>query len=140
MALVDFTCHNGYGWFSNPFLSLKIWTPLARRTFSAYLVHPILLIVVYDQLQTSMHYTDITVATYAVAFVDLSYGVAALIYLLVEFLLGFVETLVFKCFGSKGRNNHQKSTKVILVSMLIPSPSKHDTYASIFILVQLILV
>ena len=112
MAVVVFACHNGYGWFINSFLSMKIWTPLARMTFSAYLVHPILLTVVYGQLQTSMHYTDITVATYAVAFVVLSYGVAALICLLVEFPLGSVETLVFKCFGSEGRNNHQKSTKV----------------------------
>ena len=27
MAVVVFACHNGYGWFINSFLSMKLWTP-----------------------------------------------------------------------------------------------------------------
>ena len=102
LALVVFACHNGYGWFINSFLSMKIWTPLARMTFCAYLVHPVLIKIFYGQLQTSVHYTDFTVACHIVAFVVLSYGVAALLCLLVELPLGTVEILVLKYFASGG--------------------------------------
>ena len=112
LAAMVFACHNGYGWFINAFLSMKIWTPLARMTFNAYLVHPILLTLVYGQLQTTIHYTNITMACYTVSFVVLSYGVAAIICVFVELPLGTVEMLVFKAFGYKGRNSQRQDVKI----------------------------
>ena len=99
LALIVFACHNGYGGFINTFLSMKMWTPLSRMTFNAYLVHPVVLTIMYGQLQTTIHYTDITMASYSVAAVVFSYGVAGVICLFVEFPLGTIEILIFKLFG-----------------------------------------
>ena len=111
LVLIVFACHNGYGWVINSFLSMPIWTPLSRMTFNAYLVHPIVLSVVYGQLQTSIHYTDITMAVYTLAFVVLSYGAAGVVCLFVELPLGTIEMLMFKLVGSGGRKS-QRLTEV----------------------------
>ena len=108
LALVVFACHNGYGWFINSFLSMKMWMPLARMTFNAYLVHPALLSVIYGQFQTTFHYTDITIAFFHVGFVVLSYGIAGLVCLLVEFPLGTIEMLVFKMIEQKCQARRQQ--------------------------------
>ncbi len=105
LALIVFACHNGYGWFINSFLSMKMWTPLARMTYNAYLVHPIVLSVVYGQLQKSFHYTDVTISVFAVSFVVISYGIAAVVCVLVEFPLANIESLVFKLVGVRGRES-----------------------------------
>ena len=80
MALLVFSCHNGYGSLINTFLSMKIWIPLARMTLNAYLVHPVVLTVILGQLQKSVHMTDFTMATFTVAFVVLSYAVAGVVF------------------------------------------------------------
>ena len=110
LALLVFACHNGYGGLINTFLSMKIWTPLSRMTFNAYLVHPIVLTVVYGQLQKSIHLTDITMATYTIAVVVLSYAIAGLVCLFVEFPLGSIEMLLFKLVGLGGRKSQRQGT------------------------------
>ena len=110
LALVVFSCHNGYGWFINSFLSMKLWTPLARMTFNAYLVHPVVIFVIYGQLQTPIHYTDITLVCYYVAFVVLSYAAAGVVCVAVELPLGTVELLIFKMFGLRGRESQRQDT------------------------------
>ena len=115
LAIIVFTCHNGYGWFINSFLSLKLWTPLARMTYCAYLVHPVVISVVYGQLQKSLHYTDITVALFSVCFVVISYGVAGALCLVLEFPLANIEMLLFKLVGIKGRESQRQNLKGVYV-------------------------
>lgn len=100
VAAVVFACHNGYGWVVDSFLSMKVWIPLSRLTFNAYLVHPIVLTVIYGQLQTVVHYTDVTMAVYLVAFVVFSYATAAVVCVVVEFPLSTIEMMLFKLVGS----------------------------------------
>ena len=112
LALVVFACHNGYGWVVNSFLSMKLWIPLARMTFNAYLVHPLVIFAIFGQVQTSIHYTEITYATYVIASVVISYAAAAVVCVSVEFPLGSVEMLVFKLFGlGKRDSQRQDATK-----------------------------
>ena len=108
LALLVFACHNGYGGLINTFLSMKIWTPLSRMTFNAYLVHPIVLTIVYGQLQKSIHVTDITMATFSVAMIAFSYTIGGLLCLFVEFPLGSVEMLLFKLVGLDPRMETQR--------------------------------
>ena len=112
LALVVFACHNGYGGHVNSFLSLKIWTPLSRMTLNAYLFHPIVIFTVYGQLQTVIHLTDITMGVYAVAFVVLSYAVAAVLCVCVELPLGNIEILLFKLIGIGSRESQRQATSV----------------------------
>ena len=111
IAAVVYACHTGYGWFINSFLSMKMWTPLARITYNAYLVHPVVIEVVYGQLQGPFHYTDVSVAAYAVAYVVLAYSVAACVCIVVEFPLGTIEMKLFDLFGSFGRKSLRHNQK-----------------------------
>ena len=108
LALLVFACHNRYGGLINTFLSMKIWTPLSRLTFNAYLVHPLILTIIYGQLEKPIHYTDVTLATFFVAFVVFSYAVAAVLCVCVEFPLGSVEMLLFKLVGLGGRQSQRQ--------------------------------
>ena len=112
LGLVVYSCHNGYGWFVNSFLSMKFWTPLARMTFNAYLLHPIVIFVIYGQFQTPFHYTDITLTGYFIAFVVISYAAAAIVCVAVEFPLGTIEMLLFKLCGL-GRQESQRHNTVM---------------------------
>ena len=108
LALIVFACHNGYGWFINSFLSMKMWTPLSRMSYNAYLIHPVVLTVVYGQFQKTVHYSDITLAVLALGCITLSYGAATVICLLVEYPLGTIEMLAFKILGSKHRESQRQ--------------------------------
>lgn len=103
LALVVFACHNGYGWWIDVFLSWKVWIPLSRLTFMAYLIHPVVLFAMTFSLSAPLHYSDITVAVYMVAGVVLSYGAAAVIAIAVEFPLGEVEMALFRLLGIQSR-------------------------------------
>ena len=107
LALLVFACHNGYGGPINSFLSMKFWIPLSRMTYNAYLAHPVVQYVVYGQMQKSVHYTDITIGLYAVGATAISYGVAAVLCVFVEFPLGSVEMLLFKLVGLGGRESQR---------------------------------
>jgi peptidoglycan/LPS O-acetylase OafA/YrhL len=111
LALLVFACHNGYGGVINTFLSISIWTPLSRMTFNAYLVHPLILTIIFGQLEKPVHYTDVTLATFCVAFVVFSYAVAAALCVFVEFPLGSIEMLLFKLAGLGGRETQRQGNK-----------------------------
>ena len=113
LALVVFACHNGYGGVINTFLSMKFWIPLSRLTFTAYLVHPIVLSVVFSSAREPVHYTDITLAVYAVGAVALSYGAATIVAVCVEFPLANVEAALFKAVGFGARESMRQGTEVV---------------------------
>ena len=108
LALMVFACHNGYGWVINDFLSMKFWIPLSRLTYTAYLVHPIVLTVIFSSLRDPITYTDNTLAVYAIANVVLSYGTAAVVAAFVEFPLSNLEMTLFKVVGLRLRKSMRR--------------------------------
>ena len=112
LALLVFICHNGYGGVVNSFLSMNFWVPLSRLTFNAYLVHPIILTVIFSSVREPLHYTDITMAVYAIAAVVLSYSVAGVVAAFVEFPLSNIEATVFKLLGFGSRESTRQATEV----------------------------
>lgn len=105
LALIVFVCHNGYGWVINDFLSMKIWIPLSRLTYTAYLVHPIVLTIIFGTLREPFTYSNYIMAVYAVAMVVLSFGAAGVVAVFVEFPLSNLEMAVFKAIGLKLRES-----------------------------------
>lgn len=99
LALVVFVCHNGYGGVINRFLSLPIWIPLSRMTFNVYLVHEMIMILLFSELRQTYYYTDATMCIHFISIVVLSYGAAAVISVFVEYPLSNLETAIFKLFG-----------------------------------------
>ena len=104
LALIVFSCHNGYGWVVNSFLSMGFWVPLSRLTFCTYLVHPIVITVIQASLRQGFPFTAINIAVYTVASVLFSYGVAGVLAVCVEFPLGYVEMATFELFGMEVRS------------------------------------
>ncbi|VDP41186.1 unnamed protein product [Soboliphyme baturini] len=63
IAWVTFACATGYGGKVssgpvNTFLSWKVWTPLSRLVYSAYLIHPVLIRSYYASQNRPMHFGD----------------------------------------------------------------------------------
>ena len=79
LAIVLFACHHGYGGPINSFLSMPFWIPLSRLTYTAYLVHPIVLTIIVGSQRDTIYYTDITIAVYIVGCTVISYAVAAIL-------------------------------------------------------------
>ncbi len=110
LALLVYVCHHGYGWVVNSFLSMKLWTPLARMTFNAYLIHPVVIFPIYGHLQVPIHYTDVTLACYFIAFVVLAYAAAGVLCVAVELPLSTIEMLLFKLMGVNRRGSQRQDT------------------------------
>ena len=108
LALVVYACHYGYGGVINRFLSLPFWIPLSRLTFNAYLVHEVVLLVIFGDRRDTMFYTDITMAVYIIANVVISYGIAGLVSIFVEFPLSNLESATFKLFGARLRESTRR--------------------------------
>lgn len=50
--------------YANSILSAKLWIPLSRLTYGAYLLHPVLLTTMYLNLDTAVYYTDTTMVRF----------------------------------------------------------------------------
>ena len=107
LGLLVFVCHNKYGGWVDRILSWKFWIPLSRLTFLSYLIHPVILFLVIGELRTPIHYTSTTVAVYMVSCTIITYGVAALLAVMVEFPFSNIEAAAFKLVGSSSRE-HKK--------------------------------
>ncbi|GBM05327.1 Nose resistant to fluoxetine protein 6 [Araneus ventricosus] len=57
LAWVIFCCLSGNGGLVDRFLSLKIWIPLSRLTYCAYLFHPIIMSWYFESQKTPFYFT-----------------------------------------------------------------------------------
>ncbi|KAK2144916.1 hypothetical protein LSH36_720g00008 [Paralvinella palmiformis] len=58
VAWIVFACCTGYGGFINSILSWVGWVPLARLSYTGYLVHPIIVSYTYYSSAVQIHVTD----------------------------------------------------------------------------------
>ncbi|XP_064616949.1 nose resistant to fluoxetine protein 6-like [Liolophura sinensis] len=96
LAWVALACATGKGGPVNDILSWRVWAPLGRLTYCAYLFHPLVLFCYYGNKRKTVHYTDIELSTVFVGNLTLSYAVAFLVSMIVEALMLSLEKLVFK--------------------------------------------
>lgn len=75
--------HERASWLSRV-LRARLWAPLARLTYAAYLCHPLIMAMFYGSQRASMQLTRSLVAYFALGNVVYSYAFAAIIHLLVE--------------------------------------------------------
>lgn len=95
LAWVIYACNKGYGSLVNKILSASYWIPLSRLTYSAYLVHPIVLGVYFGSFRNTAEYTDMFFAFYFVAVVVMSYASAYVLAVCVEFPFMQLESVLF---------------------------------------------
>ena len=103
IALMIYACHNGFGGIINKFLSWSFWVPLSRLTFMVYLSHPIVLTLMYKTMRVRFFYTDWLLILLFAAAVILSYSLALILAVTVEYPLANVENAVYKFTGIKRR-------------------------------------
>jgi peptidoglycan/LPS O-acetylase OafA/YrhL len=108
---------------------MGFWVPLSRLTFNAYLVHPIVLTVIFGSIRQPIQYNDVTQAVYAIAAVVLSYGFAAVVAAFIEFPLSNVEATVFKILGFGARES-VRQTAPATEPQLPPKEPKHVAMAN----------
>ena len=107
LAWVVIACASGYGGPINFVLSWKLWAPLGRLTFAAYLIHPIISIGYQMSFMTPIHFTDLTLIYMFVANLVFSYLFGYLVSMVVEAPMMGLEKLVL------GREKRQEKTKVV---------------------------
>jgi len=95
LAWVVYACHRGYGSLVNKLLSASFWIPLSRLTYSAYLLHPIVLGAYFGSFQHTVEYTDKLFAFYFVSVVVMSYASAFVLAVCVEFPTMQLENVLF---------------------------------------------
>ncbi|XP_071804835.1 nose resistant to fluoxetine protein 6-like [Asterias amurensis] len=84
VAWVAIACVFGYGGPVNTLLSWGLWAPLSRITFGAYLLHPMLIFVIYLTAHTFYHVTYMQWALTFISNTVVSYFAAFLLSLFVE--------------------------------------------------------
>ncbi|KAK2569479.1 Nose resistant to fluoxetine protein 6 [Acropora cervicornis] len=96
LAWVIFACHRGLGGLVNSILSAPFWIPLSRLTYCAYLIHLILLSVRTGSLESLANtYSDIHVAFTFAGVVTLTYGIAFILCVRVEYPMLELGNLIF---------------------------------------------
>ena len=99
VSTIIFLCHNGYGGFINSFFSMKFWVPLSRLSILVYLIHPVVLFVLFYTRRAPVYSTDVTLAAYTIAAVALSYAAAAFVAVFVDFPLRNLEETLLDQLG-----------------------------------------
>ena len=94
LAWLVLACATGHGGPVNWFLSWKIWAPLGRLTYAAYLVHPIILNCYLFNLLTPLHFTDLTLIYIFVSNLIFSYLIAYVVSMAVEAPMMAIEKLI----------------------------------------------
>ena len=103
IALMIYACHNGFGGVINKFLSWSFWVPLSHLTFMAYLFHPLVYVLMYRTLRFQYIYTDWMLIILFAAGVVLSYSLALIVAVTVEYPVANMENAVYKFIGLKRR-------------------------------------
>ena len=101
IALMIYACHNGFGGIINKFLSCSYWIPLSHLTYMAYLFNTIVITLMYNTMRFRFIYTDWFLIILFTAAVILTYSVAFIVAVTVEYPIANVENAVYKFTGMK---------------------------------------
>lgn len=85
LCWVTFWCFSRPRSFVNQLLSARGWLPVSRLTFGAYLVHPLVLNTFFNTLRKPLYYQDSVALYFYIGNLVVSYAVAAVTALAVEF-------------------------------------------------------
>lgn len=88
--------HNILNWI----FGMPMWVPLARLTFGAYLLHPILIQLFYNSVVQYFRFSAATVTLHYLAIVTASYVAAAVLFILVERPSANLEVLVTRMLST----------------------------------------
>jgi peptidoglycan/LPS O-acetylase OafA/YrhL len=79
-----YACFKGHGGVLRSILSVYMWVPIARLTYTAYLVHPIIMFVINFSATTSFHYSAIYASVRYSAHILMAYVLGLILHLAIE--------------------------------------------------------
>jgi peptidoglycan/LPS O-acetylase OafA/YrhL len=104
LAVISFSCiGNTFLPYMNEFLSLKIWVPLARLTYGAYLMHPVIIKLLAGSMDDYYHFGASDVFYRLVGNVLLSFFAAFWVFVLVERPMMTISGLIMGRFTGRGK-------------------------------------
>jgi peptidoglycan/LPS O-acetylase OafA/YrhL len=106
VAILTYMCICDVGGVFDWFLSLGFWDPLAKLSYSAYLIHPIVMRVFYFNKRYLFFWSPMEYAYYYVANLVISYSLAVVIYCAVETPFAALEKVVGS-LGKKGKRERR---------------------------------
>ncbi|XP_066297620.1 O-acyltransferase like protein-like isoform X2 [Branchiostoma lanceolatum] len=110
VAWVVYACCVGYGGIITEFLSWSGWVPLSRLTYTAYLVHPIIMHVYTMSLKTPLFYSATNWWFYFIAYSFIAFLCGFVASIMVEFPFFGLEKLIFP--QRRGRDSSKASNNV----------------------------
>lgn len=96
VSWIIFTCVTKKSTFINAILSYPLWVPLSRATYSAYLIHPIIITIFYQNFNDTIAFSHAMILAYFTAFLIWVYAVSLIISLIFESPLIELEKLIVK--------------------------------------------
>eukprot|EP00111_Clytia_hemisphaerica_P024059 TCONS_00070940-protein len=99
VAWMIYACHIGYAGIIADMLCSKLFIPLYRVTYSAYLCHVLVIIYFFGSLQTPIHFNDTTFGTVFAGMLVVIYISGFLIAVFVEFPVYNLEKVAPKWAG-----------------------------------------
>jgi peptidoglycan/LPS O-acetylase OafA/YrhL len=106
VAILTYLCICDVGGVFDWVLSLGLWDPMAKLSYSAYLVHPIIMRVFYFNRRSLFFWSVWDYTTYFVANLFISYAVAMVVYCSVETPFASLEKVVGD-LGKRGRRERR---------------------------------
>ncbi|KAF8797101.1 Nose resistant to fluoxetine protein 6 like protein [Argiope bruennichi] len=100
LSWVIFVCVTGQGGVVNSLLSWKVWIPLSRLTYCAYLVHPIVQNGYYTSVRRMVEFSHTSVILFYLGFLIIAYTAALITTLLFESPVIRLEKYVRNKFAS----------------------------------------
>eukprot|EP01102_Stenamoeba_stenopodia_P013201 TRINITY_DN4252_c0_g1_i1.p1 TRINITY_DN4252_c0_g1~~TRINITY_DN4252_c0_g1_i1.p1 ORF type:complete len:656 (-),score=116.58 TRINITY_DN4252_c0_g1_i1:75-2042(-) len=96
VAILMHFCFCGYGGVLKSIFEWSAWTPLARLTYTAYLLHPVIIWVTYCNRTQLFHYDGFVMTDEFISHVVLAYSAAAGAFILLEKPMMNLEGVLFK--------------------------------------------
>ncbi|KAI1289959.1 Nose resistant to fluoxetine protein 6 [Halotydeus destructor] len=103
LAWITYACIAGRGGFMSAFLSWKIWVPMSRLTYAAYLVHPVVMASFYGSRQMTFEFSHFLMLYLTLGNLVLTYVVAFLLSAIFESPIVALEKLFLRKLASGSR-------------------------------------
>jgi len=123
LAIIVMICFFRQGGIVQSFLELKIFVPIGKISFPAYLIHPIILDWFYYSRTQPFYYTDINFAAIYVGVLFIVFAISFVIHLLIELPLVKVEKLITGDDKKKEDKSKEKSNDTSLSNSPFNEPT-----------------
>jgi peptidoglycan/LPS O-acetylase OafA/YrhL len=104
LAWVTYATTAGKGGPIGSFLSFKLWKPWSRLTYSAYLIHPVIMAIFYGSRHTTFEFSHFLMSYIALGNLILTYAVSFLLSIVFESPIISIEKLLTQSRGRSGSN------------------------------------